>query len=255
MYITYEEAYFYKLLLQNGFVEEVDKWIEFIAVNNDYLEGINLDLISALGDVNKIISSLHNYLLDKKIDDKSVCERLRLFIKDKVDNEEISILQAANILYYFSCQNEKMHEEYWHDFYTIGIYKEYFEEDCLDEAEFNSIVKQFLETGNQVDTNDFWNKRNEKYTLSRKKERKCKVFCALGLVLYSLLIFLLSYLFMLLEKELTGTLSDKTLGIHIVVICLFIVPPPVICVVGWDMVYDFLSTGKNKRKEIKKKEI
>lgn len=252
MYITYEEAYFYKLLLENGFVGEVDQWIDNIAVNNDTLEGINLDLVSALGDSNKIISSLHNYLLDKKIDDKSVCERLRLFIKDKVDNDKISILEAANILYYFSCENEKMHEEYWHDFYTIGIYKEYFEEDFLDEAEFNSIVKQFLETGNQVDANDFWNKRNEKYTLSRKKERKCKVFCALGLVLYSLLIFLLSYLFMLLEKELTGTISDKTMGIHIIVVGLLLVTPIVICVVGWDMVYDFLSTGKTKCKEIKK---
>ena len=140
MLISYEEAYFYKLLLQNGFVKEVDKWIEFIAVNNEFLDGINLDLVSALGDANKIISSLHNYLLDKKIDDKSVCEKLRLFIKDEVDNDEISIFEAANILYYFSFENEKMYEEYWHDFYTIGIYKEYFEEDFLDEAEFNSIV-------------------------------------------------------------------------------------------------------------------
>ena len=72
------------MLLENGFVGEVDQWIDNIAVNNDTLEGINLDLVSALGDSNKIISSLHNYLLDKKIDDKSVCERLRLFIKDKV---------------------------------------------------------------------------------------------------------------------------------------------------------------------------
>ena len=65
MYITYEEAYFYKLLLENGFVEEVDQWIDNIAVNNDTLDGIKLDLVSALGDANKIISSLHNYLLDK----------------------------------------------------------------------------------------------------------------------------------------------------------------------------------------------
>ena len=56
---------------------------------------------------------------------------------------------------------------------------------------------------------------------------------------------------MLLEKELTGTISDKTMGIHIIVMCLLFVTPIVICVVGWDMVYDFLSTGKTKRKEIK----
>ena len=48
MYITYEEAYFYKLLLENGFVGEVDQWIDNIAVNNDTLEGIknNLRIIS-----------------------------------------------------------------------------------------------------------------------------------------------------------------------------------------------------------------
>ena len=76
-------------------------------------------------------------------------------------------------------------------------------------------------------------------------------------MLYSLLIMCLSLFFIWLEKHFKGALSDKTMGIHIAVVCLLIVPPVVICVVGWDSVYSYLTkANKRKRKEIKKeKEI
>ena len=38
MLLSYEEACFYYLLLKNGYVKEVDEWIDGIAYNNETLE-------------------------------------------------------------------------------------------------------------------------------------------------------------------------------------------------------------------------
>ena len=39
MGLSYLDAYYYKLLLEVGFIEDVNNWITSIAENNDYLEG------------------------------------------------------------------------------------------------------------------------------------------------------------------------------------------------------------------------
>ena len=45
MLLSYEDACYYKLLMQAGFVDDVNKWINNIVNNNEILEGIYLDLV------------------------------------------------------------------------------------------------------------------------------------------------------------------------------------------------------------------
>lgn len=257
MLISYEDAYFYKILLQTGFVEEVNQWIDNIANNNEKLEDINLELVCLQGDTNKVISCLHNYIGKKIVDDEILCNRLRLFIKCKIDNEELTIEKAAESLSSFSLSSEKIYEEYWNDFYILGAYGDLVAEGLIAREKYNAIARQFIVTGNKIDTDDFWSTRANRYETFRKKERKYKIFYIVGLVLYSIFIMFLSFLFMKLENSINGTLSIKTLEIHITVMCLLIVPPAVIGVVCWDRVYDFLTRcSKKKRERIKKeKEI
>ena len=55
-----------------------------------------------------------------------------------------------------------------------------------------------------------------------------------------------------LEKNNKGTISEKSLSIYITLMVLLIVPPLVITVVGWDMVYDkLIRTKRNKNSKIK----
>lgn len=257
MIVSFEDAFFYKILLQSGFEVEVNQWIDTIANNNEKLEDINLELVCSQGDTNKVISCLHNYIGKNNIDDEILCDRLRLFVKSKIDNEELTIEKAAESLCSFSLSSEKIYEEYWNDFYILGVYGDLVAEGLISIEEYNAIARQYIETGNKINTDDFWSSRANRYDAFRKKERKYKILYIVGLVLYSIFIIFLSFLFMKLENSINGNLSDKTLVIHIAVMCLLIVPPAVFGVVGWDMVYDFLTRcNKKKRERIKKeKEI
>lgn len=250
MKLSLDDAMFYKLLLQSGFKEDVDKWIDDFINNNTSLEGIYLDLACCHSNLNDIISCLHNYIGDNHINNKEVCDRLRYFIKSKLDNDEITIEQAIKALAIFC--SDKIHDEFWSDFFIVGIFEEYMMREFLDKEEFFNMVREFINTGKRLDSEKFWVERENKYKVIRKKENKYKLLSALVLFLYSLFVMGLSLFFIWLEKHLTGSLADKTMGIHIAVVCLLIVPPVVICVTGWDMVYSFLTRGnKKKRKAIK----
>lgn len=249
MNLSFDDAMFYKVLLQSGFKEDVDKWIDDFINNTELLEGIYLDLACCYSDLNETISCLHNYIGDNPINDKDVCTRLREFVKVKLENNEISIERAIGALISFA--SDKRHEKYWSDFYMVSIFEEYQSAGFADQVEIFAMVREFINTGKRLDADKFWLDREKKNKIVRKKENKYKIISAVVLILYSILIMGLSSLLMLLEKQFTGTISDKSLGIYIVVVCLLIVPPVVICVVGWDMVYDRLSIGKNKKIKIK----
>ena len=51
-----------KVLLESGFKEDVDKWIDEFIKNTELLEGIYLDLVCCYSDLNEAISCLHNYI-------------------------------------------------------------------------------------------------------------------------------------------------------------------------------------------------
>lgn len=246
MGLSFDDARFYKVLLRSGFKEDVDKWIENFINNNTPLEGIYLDLACCYSNLNEAISCLHNYVGENPINDKEVCTRLRKFIKEKLKNNEITIEQATNALIIFG--SDRIYHEFWSDFFMVGIFEDYVMRGFLDKEKFLDMVRNFINTGERLDSDKFWKSRDKE----QKKENKYKLLSALVLFLYSLFVIGLSLFFIWLEKHLTGLLSDKTMGIHIAVVCLLIVPPVVICVTGWDMVYSFLTRGnKNKRKAIK----
>ena len=165
MKLTYEDAYYYKLLLQLGFTKEVDNWILSIANNNKELEGIYLDLVCANNlkenSINEVISCLHNYIGDNKINDKELCDKLRLFIKTKLDNNEIDESTSADYLSGFAIASEKIHDKYWSDLYYISVYGDYKAEGFIDETKYNKIVRDFLETGKLLDSDEFWSKRTK----------------------------------------------------------------------------------------------
>ena len=249
MNLSFDDAMFYKELLQSGFKEDVDKWVDEFINNTELLEGIYLDLACCYSNLNDSISCLHNYIGENPINDKEVCARLREFIKEKLENNEISIERAIEALIFFG--SDRGQEKYWSDFYMVSFFDEYQSAGFADQVEIFAMVREFINTGKRLDADKFWLDRENKSKEVRKKENKYKILSAVVLILYSILIMGLSSLLMLLEKQFTGTVSDKSLGIYIVVVCLLIVPPVVICVVGWDMVYDRLSISKKKKIKIK----
>lgn len=255
MILSLEDAYFYKILFQCGYEQEVYEWIDAIAYENEELVGIYLDLVWCGKDINKIISCLHNYIGDKEINDKEVCDKLRMFISEKLNNNKIDINKAADSLSSF-VSPEKLHDKYWSDFYMISVYGDFISEGLMDIAEYNTFVRKFLETGKLISYDAFLASRSKGFNDERKKERKYKILCTLALIVYSVLIMGLCILIIEKIKNVNGDVGDKVLAITVVSLCLFIVPPIVICVVGWDMVYSFLTREKKYvRKRIKEERI
>lgn len=109
MNLSFDEAMFYKVLLQSGFKEDVDKWVEEFINSAEELNGIYLDISICYYDINEFISCLQNYIGNNSINDKEVCNRLRNFIKEKLDNEEITIERAIEALISFG--SNKWQEE------------------------------------------------------------------------------------------------------------------------------------------------
>ena len=161
--LTYEEAYFYKLILLCGFYEEVNEWIDNITTNIDVLEGIYLDLVCNQDNLNELISCLYSYICNNKIDDKGLCDRLRLFIKEKIDKGEISYEEAANSLCGFAIKSEKWEEEPWKDFYMISVYGDYMDGGFLDVEDYHKIVSEFVNTGRLLHPEDFLEMRTSKH--------------------------------------------------------------------------------------------
>ena len=166
MKISYDEAFYYKLLLQSGFNKEIDEFVNYIINNNEILDGINLDFVIAYNlkenSLNEMISCLHNYINNNKIDNRYVCDKLRMLIKNKVDNNEITLEDAGSILSEFAYISEKKFEEYFNDLYDISIYMDYIDIGFINKEKYFKIVKDYLDTGVLYKTNSFWKNRNKK---------------------------------------------------------------------------------------------
>ena len=151
MLLSYEDAYFYKLLGELGFEKEVEMWIEGILNSNETLEGINLELVYHQSNLYEIISLLHNYIGDNKVNDKQLCDKLRLFIKDKIDKDEITVLDAVEALYGFAYVSENTHEKYWNDFYVIAENYNFESDKTVKQSKFYKNFYHFLETGEMIE--------------------------------------------------------------------------------------------------------
>lgn len=167
MKLSYEDAFFYKLILQGSFYQEVNEWIDNIASNNDLLEGIYLDLVYNQNKLKELISCLHNYIDNNKVEDNSVYERLRLFIKEKLNKGDISYEEAANSLCGFAICAEKWEEEPWKNFYMLSVYGDYCDGGFLDIEDYHKIISKFVNTGELLHPDDFWKKRVSKHNKNK----------------------------------------------------------------------------------------
>ena len=173
MPLSYDLACFYKLLLQAGYNKEVNSYINEIVSKNDELEGINLDLVCNLLDLNRLISVLHNYIGENKINKDLVCNMLREFIFKKYSLNEIALKDVAYSFMIFSNTMERDHGEYCNDFFIIGDYYHLVCDGIINIDKYTSIVSNYLKTGKSFDSDGFFNKREKTFKdlmLEEKKE-------------------------------------------------------------------------------------
>ena len=157
--LTYEEAYFHKVLIELGFNEEFEKYIDYLENELIVYEGFYLDLIYNQSSPLNVISLLNNYILDKDIDKSLVFEKVRFFLLDKLNNNEINEKKAIELLsllynHYFTYIDKMEEWFYFYEEYIMGY---------LKDENINVAIRTFLEKGEiEYDTYNLLYEENKK---------------------------------------------------------------------------------------------
>ena len=238
--LTYEEAYFHKVLIEIGFNEEFEKYIEYLENELEVYEGFYLDLIYNQSSPLNVISLLNNFILDKDIDKSLVFEKVRLFLLDKLNNKEIDLektIESLDLLSFYYLEDDCMDE--WDTFYTdyeLG-YLERYNLDLL------KVVRSYLETG-----------KIENYERSYvpKEDKKKKLKIGLYVLLFDVFVYLVGFLFLLLIKLINENWVDSSFGIIIVFVIFITTIMTTIYLLDWyvvDIFFDFIKSKIKKKNE------
>ena len=238
--LTYEEAYFYKILIELEFNEEFEKYIEYLENELEVYEGFYLDLIYNQSSPLNVISLLNNFILDKDIDKSLVFEKVRLFLLDKLNNNEIDLektIESLDLLSFYFLEDDCMDE--WDTFY------EDYELGYLDRYNLDllKVVRSYLETG-----------KIENYERSYvpKEDKKKKLKIGLYVLLFDVFVYLVGFLFLLLIKLINENWVDSSFGIIIVFVIFITTIMTTIYLLDWyavDIFFDFIKSKIKKKNE------
>ena len=238
--LTYEEAYFYKILIELEFNEEFEKYIEYLENELEVYEGFYLDLIYNQSSPLNVISLLNNFILDKDIDKSLVFEKVRLFLLDKLNNNEIDLektIESLDLLSFYFLEDDCMDE--WDTFYAdyeLG-YLDRYNLDLL------KVVRSYLETG-----------KIENYERSYvpKEDKKKKLKKGLYVLLFDVFVYLVGFLFLLLIKLINENWVDSSFGIIIVFVIFITTITTTLYLLDWyivDIFFDFIKSKIKKKNE------
>ena len=239
--LTYEEAYYHKVLIELGFNEEFEKYIDYLENNLKVYEGIYLDLIYNQSSPLNVISLLNNYILDKDIDKSIVLEKVRLFLLDKLNKNELcleKIIESLESLsFYYYLEDDSMDE--WDSFYEdydLG----YINEHNLD---LLTTVKTYLETG-----------EIEEYEISyfSEADKNKKLKLGLYVLLFDVCVYLVGFLFLLLIKLINENWVNFSFGIIIILVIAITTIMTTIYLLDWyaiDILFDYINSKIKKKNE------
>lgn len=232
--LTYEEAYFYKILIELGFNEEFEKYIEYLENELEVYEGFYLDLIYNQSSPLNVISLLNNYILDKDIDKSLVFEKVRFFLLDKLNNNEINEKKAIELLsllynHYFTYIDKMEEWFYFYEEYIMGY---------LKDENINVAIRTFLEKGEiEYDT----------YNLLYEENKKEYLKVGLYVFIYISLIVILGALTAFIINSINSELVKISLPFVIMIMAFLIVPVIVIYSIDWTLLKGIITKNKDRK--------
>ena len=232
--LTYEEAYFYKILIELEFNEEFEKYIEYLENELEVYEGFYLDLIYNQSNTSNIISLLNNYILDKDIDKFLVFKKVRFFLLDKLNNNEINEKKAIELLsllynHYFTYIDKMEEWFYFYEEYIMGY---------LKDENINVAIRTFLEKGEiEYDT----------YNLLYEENKKEYLKVGLYVFIYISLIVILGALTAFIINSINSELVKISLPFVIMIMAFLIVPVIVIYSIDWTLLKGIITKNKDRK--------
>lgn len=232
--LTYEEAYFHKVLIELGFNEEFEKYIEYLENELEVYEGFYLDLIYNQSSPLNVISLLNNYILDKDIDKFLVFKKVRFFLLDKLNNNEINEKKAIELLsllynHYFTYIDKMEEWFYFYEEYIMGY---------LKDENINVAIRTFLEKGEiEYDT----------YNLLYEENKKEYLKVGLYVFIYISLIVILGALTAFIINSINSELVKISLPFVIMIMAFLIVPVIVIYSIDWTLLKGIITKNKDRK--------
>ena len=146
--MTYEDAYYHKLLLQFGFDGGYDAWLDGWLEAENPLSDIVLALADCGSDRNRTVSVLHNFYLNQKIDEPAVCDRLRLFLKEEYLAGRMDRNAVLKAMVTFASAHEYPCCDPWYSMYVLyWHHRESTETGWFSEKSFMPIFEAYLLEG------------------------------------------------------------------------------------------------------------
>lgn len=158
--MTREDACYFKILLSSGLSDGYDEWLDLYLNKEDPLSDIVLNLALCGSDVNKTISCLYIFCAEKAFDEKLVCEKLRLFLKDAYHTGRFSKEEVLSYMYRFAAaQGDPGDFEIaaWDSMYYFDYYHSLVEEGLILKERFDAAFFSFLDDGIPLDSDKLWN--------------------------------------------------------------------------------------------------
>ena len=143
-----------------GLNDGYDEWLGRYLESENPLSDIVLDLSLCGSDINKIVSCLHDYCGKQDFDEKQVCEKLRLFLKDAYHSGRFSKDEVISYMYRFSNSHGDpfdFEEPLWYNMYYMDYYYSLTEDGIIPRKKFDCAFLSYLNNGIPIDKKKIWN--------------------------------------------------------------------------------------------------
>ena len=151
--MTYEEAYYYKILLTCGITDGYDGWLRSYLEREEPLSDIVLELSFCGSDTDRAIACLKDHCLGQPLDDKKVCDMLRGYLLSAYSEKRLSKDEVVKTMYRFAldhCGSVNDHNGVWADMYCMEDYRLLAEEGVITKDSFDTAFHEYLRYGTPV---------------------------------------------------------------------------------------------------------
>ena len=134
----------------SGFSDGYDEWLSAYLGTENPLSDIVLNLSLCSSDVNKTISYLHNYCLEQPLDEKFVCDKLRLFLKSGYNSNRFNKEDVITLMYRFTVNHANygdFNAEIWSDMFYMDDYHALAKDNIISMERFVYAFESYLNQG------------------------------------------------------------------------------------------------------------
>ena len=148
----------------SGFSEGYDEWLNGFLETEDSLSDVVLSLSLCGSDVNETISCLQNYCGEQDFDEKHVCEKLRLFLKDGYYSGRFSKEETVAYMYRFASSHGDpggFEMDIWGVMFYMDYYHSLAKDGLISWDRFDSAFLSYLNDGSPLDIEKLWDRQQK----------------------------------------------------------------------------------------------